>query len=474
MRILIAEDELLERKAMKKFIQDNFRDMEVVGEAVNGRKAIELAKEMEPDVIFMDIKMPGINGLEAIEKIHSMRPKTKFILVSAYDTFEYAKQAMQFGIKDYILKPGKKEEIITALFRLKKEVLNEAKMEEEKRQSEQLLKESFIRKLMKQPLVEDAFELKKQLYPQMKSGYFFVVTSVNLLEEKMIVEIIGKHVLDSFIVFKENDVVTVGVFVNGSVIKADQLLIARKLQIELGDDVFIGIGHIADSLENFPLSYREAYAANFQLKNEKKSNYGFPQKDVNHHQDIVSKIVQEIEKGKRDNAIAIFKENEPQLTMVDKENLYIDIQTMLVKKNLSITTGSISTLQSNDDWAIYMNVCCNKVNEYYESKQSMTIAKEYIMTHYGESISLEDIAELVNLSPNYFSNLFKEEFGETYIEFLTKIRMEQAKELIGKNTYSLKEISFMVGYKDPNYFSRVFKRYFHTSPKHFQDSIFEK
>ena len=138
MRILIAEDELLERKAMKKFIQDNFRDMEVVGEAVNGRRAIELAKEMQPDIIFMDIKMPGINGLEAIEKIHAMRPQTKFILVSAYDTFDYAKQAMQFGIKDYILKPGKKEEIITALYRLKKEVLNEAKIEEERRQSEQL------------------------------------------------------------------------------------------------------------------------------------------------------------------------------------------------------------------------------------------------------------------------------------------------------------------------------------------------
>lgn len=147
---------------------------------------------------------------------------------------------------------------------------------------------------------------------------------------------------------------------------------------------------------------------------------------------------------------------------------------MLAKKNISIAKGSISTLQSSEDWAIYMSVCCNKVNEYYQSKQSMTIAKEYIIANYGESISLEDIAELVNLSPNYFSNLFKEEFGETYIEFLTKIRMEQAKELIGENTYSLKEISYLVGYKDPNYFSRVFKRYYHTSPKHFQDSIFEK
>ncbi|WP_172370048.1 response regulator [Sporosarcina jiandibaonis] len=474
MRILIAEDELLERKAMKKFIQDNFRDMEVVGEAVNGRKAIELAKELRPDIIFMDIKMPGINGLEAIEKIHVMWPKTKFILVSAYDTFDYAKQAMQFGIKDYILKPGKKEEIISALYRLKKEILHEAKMEEEKRQSERLLNESFIRKLMKQPIPTDAFELQSQLYPQMKSGYFFVITFDNRREEKLIAEIIGKHVEDSFIVYKENNVFTVGVFVNDEVKKAGQLLVARKLQLELGDEVFIGIGHITDSLENFSTSYREAYAASFQLKTEKKCNYGFPQEDDQQHQNIVSRIVQEIEKGKREDAITIFKENELHFTMVDKENLYIAIQTMLTKKNISIAKVSISTLQSNEDWLIYINICCNKVIEYYQSKQSMTIAKEYIMAHYGEAISLEDIAELVSLSPNYFSNLFKEEFGETYIEFLTKIRMERAKELIGENIYSLKEISFMVGYKNPNYFSRVFKRYYHASPKHFQDSIFEK
>ncbi|WP_246880461.1 response regulator [Sporosarcina sp. 6E9] len=474
MRILIADDELLERKAMKKFIQDNFRDMEVVGEAVNGRKAIELAKETEPDVIFMDIKMPGINGLEAIEKIHAMRPRIKFVLVSAYDTFEYAKQAMQFGIKDYILKPGNKEEIISALFRLKKEVLNEAKIEDEKLQSIQLLNESFVRKLMKQPLEKDVFEMQRQLYPQMKSGYFFVLNSDHLLEEKLIAEIIRKHIGDSFILYKENDVVTIGVFINDYVTKADQLLVARKLQIGLGNNVFIGIGRITESLAYFPKSYREAYGASFQLKTEKKSNYGFLQKENSDYQNIVPRIVREIEKGKRDNAITIFRENELQLTIVDKENLYIAIQTMLGKKSISITKGSISTLQSNEDWVIYMNICCHKVNEHYQSKQSMTIAKEYIQTHFKASIALEDVAHLVNLSPNYFSNLFKEEFGETFIEFLTKIRMERAKELIEENTYSLKEISFMVGYKDPNYFSRVFKRYYQTSPKHFQDSIFEK
>jgi len=104
----------------------------------------------------------------------------------------------------------------------------------------------------------------------------------------------------------------------------------------------------------------------------------------------------------------------------------------------------------------------------------MTKAKGYIEAHYAKGMALEDVAAFVNLSPNYFSNLFKEEFGENFIEFLTKTRMEQAKELIEENSYSLKEISFMVGYKDPNYFSRVFKKYFHSSPRQFQDSIFEK
>src|SRR5699024_5967116 len=117
MRVLIAEDELIERKAMRKFIEDNFSDIVVVGEAANGRNASEQAPILEPDVLFMDINMPCIDGLEAIERIHANDPSIKFIMISAYDSFAYAKKAMRFGIKDYILKPGKKEEVAKALLR---------------------------------------------------------------------------------------------------------------------------------------------------------------------------------------------------------------------------------------------------------------------------------------------------------------------------------------------------------------------
>lgn len=476
MRILVAEDELLERKAMKKFIQENFRDMEVVGEAENGRRAIELAKEKQPNIIFMDIKMPGINGLEAVEQIHAVQPNIKFILVSAYDTFDYAKQAMQFGIKDYILKPGKKEEIVKALFRLQKEIVDEEKLEEEKRQSRQLLEERFIRRLIEQPLQEDVFELQNQLYPQMKYSYFLVFGGNGTANPNEIRRSLEKYLSNPFILYETNDIVVAIVIIDDIEGKATQLITVRKLSLELKNSLFIGIGHICDSLENLPTSYQGAYGAFFQLRTEGKSHYGFLNESDTHlsSEEYHTKIVEEVEKGNTSGAVENFKKYSHLLGKTEKENLYIAIQNLLMRRNISNLKSSITSLQTDEDWQMYLNLCCMKVNEIYQSMQSMTIAKKYIEEHFSKNITLEDVAILVQLSPNYFSNLFKEEFGETFIEFLTRTRMLQAKLLIEKNAYSLKEICFKVGYKDPNYFSRVFKKYYHTSPKHFQNSIFEK
>ncbi|WP_318615621.1 response regulator [Sporosarcina sp. YIM B06819] len=465
MRIVIADDEVLERQAMKKFIRENFEDMDVVGEAANGRMVIELAAKLQPDIIFMDIKMPGINGLEAIEHIHAAQPTIKFILVSAFDTFEYAKQAMRFGIKDYLLKPRKKEEISQALLRVKKEIMYEAKIEEEK---QQLLKEKFMRKLMKQMIVQETFDLQKQLFPHMAAGYFFVLSSDSVFD----VQHIKQQLHQPFMLYETNDSIAVLVLTTELVTKAEQLTVVRNVQMGLGGNVFIGIGQSADSLEKLALSYREAYTASFQLKMDHKSNYGFLQENQL-QKDIVAQITQEVEKGNSDEALMAFKENQHVLAMHDKENLYIRLQTIFAKRNIAIA-GSISSLQSNQDWYTYLNVCCMNMNDYCHTKQSMTKAKYYIEAHYAQGMTLEEVAAFVNLSPNYFSNLFKEEFGETFIEFSTKTRMEHAKELIEKNSHSLKEISFMVGYKDPNYFSRVFKKYFHSSPRQYKDSIFEK
>ncbi|WP_373895473.1 response regulator [Virgibacillus natechei] len=474
MRILIAEDELLERKALKKFIEENFRRMAVVGEAENGRKAIELAEAKNPDIIFMDIKMPGINGLEAIEEIHKNHPKTKFILVSAFDSFDYAKEAMRFGIKDYILKPGKREEIGKTLLRVAKEI--EVELENERRTRE-ILKERFITKLMQSvPLEEEMVELQKLLYPEMQSGCFLVMKSTADYDLETIRNAIKATISYTFIVFRTEEVTVMCLVAPAKIEKAEVLTEARKLHLELGEGVFIGIGFPSTTLEKISKSYFEAYEACLQLTSENKKKYGLFQTNqpLRNEEDAISQISHMVKKGSSDEAKMYFKKYQDALTNSEKEELYMSIKIILTTHDITIPKKSFTSLQAEQDWYSFLHLCCMKISEFYQSKQYAIQARKYILEHFTETITLESVAASVNLSPNYFSNLFKQEFGETFIDFVTKVRLQKAKALIEMNLYSLKEISFMVGYKDPNYFSRVFKKYYQESPKRFQQGIFEK
>ncbi|MEW9500294.1 response regulator [Jeotgalibacillus marinus] len=473
MRILIAEDELVERKAMKKFIEANFTDMVVVGEAVNGRRAIELAEKTNPDIIFMDIKMPGINGLEAIEKIYAANSEIKFILVSAYDSFDYAKESMRFGIKDYILKPGKKEEIVKALLRVVKEI---ELTRESKMKSTELLKELFITKAMQAPLPKDLFALQEALFPTMKSGCFFVMKSNTDYDLGDIKKALATNASYSYILFQNEEAVVMCITAPIMIEKADVLTLARKLHIVLGEDMYIGIGFPSFSLEKLSKSYHEAYEACLQLASENKSKYGFFQANekIGNEENVIAGIGYMVEKGHSDEAIIYFKKYYDRLTAGEKEDLYINLKNILSNHDITMHKSSFTALQTDQDWYSYLHLCCMKINEFYQSKQYIAQAKKYIHNHFNEAITLENVAASVNLSPNYFSNIFKQEFGETFIDFLTKVRLRKAKELIEGNLHSLKEICFMVGYKDPNYFSRVFKKFYHESPKQYQQGIFKK
>lgn len=111
-KVMIVDDEPLEIEALKVILQDLKEDVKVVGEAVNGREAIELNKKLEPDVIIMDIRMPGIDGLKASEVIKNENKDKIIIALTAYDDFELIRKALKLGINDYVLKPIRPEELI--------------------------------------------------------------------------------------------------------------------------------------------------------------------------------------------------------------------------------------------------------------------------------------------------------------------------------------------------------------------------
>ena len=126
-KLLIVDDEEIERKSMQVTLEHAFSNIEIK-EARNGRLAVEYAKTFEPDLVLMDIKMPGMDGLEAIKHIKKQPKQPKFIMVTAYDTFAYAKEAIRLGVKDYILKPSKINEIISIVGQVIEQIKQENAM----------------------------------------------------------------------------------------------------------------------------------------------------------------------------------------------------------------------------------------------------------------------------------------------------------------------------------------------------------
>lgn len=256
-KLFIVDDESIEREAMRQILSRGMKDVEIVGEAANGNEAIRLTDEWVPDIILMDIKMPGVDGVEAVKIIRKSHPDMKFIMVSAYDTFEYARQVMHEGVKEYLLKPSKREEIVATVQRVIEEVATQ-------RKEKQLLEEAGIR-----------------------------------------------------------------------------------------------------------------------------------------------------------------------------------------------LTRAVDETQKPSD-------------EVYGRLQE---ARRYIDEHYYEKIGLENVAGYVDLSPYYFSKLFKEQNRVSFIDYLTEIRIRSGKELLRQSHLNLKEICFRIGYHDPNYFSRVFKKVTGCSPKAYRRSL---
>nr|WP_316045923.1 response regulator [Planococcus glaciei] len=116
-KLLIVDDEPIERDGMQAILQKNYPDFEF-RQAKNGKLAVEIAEDWNPDWIFMDIMMPGMTGLEAIEQIQRSNEEVQFVMVTAFDMFDYARQAIKLGVKDYLLKPSKASEIVATVGKL--------------------------------------------------------------------------------------------------------------------------------------------------------------------------------------------------------------------------------------------------------------------------------------------------------------------------------------------------------------------
>lgn len=522
-RILIVDDESIERRGLRKIISDYFSSTIIVEEADNGRNAILKAEEFRPDVIFMDIKMPGIDGIEAVKEIKKSNQGIQIIMVTAFDTFEYARQVMRLGVKDYILKPSTKEEVIEPLV----EIFKKIELEKLKRTEEIILKDNYRRALsivqsrvitsmlIGSPATQSTVELELEWEQSFQKQSFVIVFEIRnqgfTQEDKEDKEVISFLMAELGYRFRkhfvgERNLERIPVLVQISEKEEIDEATVRKETLKCGEEIIkkvlrnfptyeisIGIGRLYNEVEQFVQSYHEALSALMSAKHPNTCHYFdehlFDESDLDYPfilekkvlEAIISGLVDEVFmkiRGYMETLISYCQMNK----MVFEEKLtefFVLLSRQVADSGIKIVIErnfpETETIEQLKEYAI------EEINRITKQIYSITYlsynkdlihsAKEYISKNYQKTLTLEEVAENVQLSPQYFSKIFKERCGSSFIDYLTEVRVEKAKELIRTKERSVKEVCYEVGYKDPNYFSRVFKKYTGVSPSDYQHSF---
>lgn len=523
-RILIADDEGIVLESLRSIITKNFDDCEVET-AKSGRAAIELSEVFHPDIVLMDIQMPGINGIEAMKEIRKFNSIAKFYILSAYDKFDYAQDAISLGVERYVMKPVTKGAVI--------ELVEEgrAKVDEMRRvRSDQLKVQEKLETII--PVVENGFVsgmllqddwqdagYYKQLLEMKEDHAYVMLITFGSEENGVMVSSVGdsvqaqhfypelRAVVKSFLrcvigqVMSDRVVVVVPMVASeldyeGRIRVIEQArAIVTRLHERLELTFRAGIGRTR-KLEELRASYREAFQALRDADGSvvhindvvSRGNY-----EGNFPADLEHRMFQMLTRGDtrqmNESANSFFDWMTVHFPQ-SRDNIRLKVlEYVLDAEKNAFRTGAVNygfELRENyltevmsmenyeqlREWFISkMDAACQSIHDRKKTQSGTVVekAKAYIRENFRREISLDDVSREVNVSPYYFSKLFKEESGENFIEYLTRLRIEEAKRALEQQDMSIKEVGIRVGYADPNYFSRIFKKQTGMTPREYRD-----
>ena len=511
-RILIAEDEFLVRIGLKTTMDWAAHGYTIVGEAANGKEALQLFGETHPDILITDVKMPVMGGLELVSEAKKRKRDLQVVILSNYNDFEYAREFMRLGASRYLLKSEISEQsLLRALESLDVPVQGEAELDGGLRARQERFLRNYFGASMEenQPLPAKASEARN-VFP---SNHYLAMRCDGDFEptEETDEETVIKNVESLFHSALENAVYCSGIM--GGRLRVSVVcpapegpggevgrfrrkcgMILRNAKNYFDVELHIGISEVREG-RNIARLFSQAeearigcFFANQPIRTfaELPPRVTAPAPKVSSRK-ILGYIDGADPDGMKKYIADTFSRLLPLRNFSDVRTVYIDFlsiaKSVCEEKNIDLADGLSGTKFSYDNLTAIP--CLKNVQDYVgdlysavfkavmggDDYYSHTIRQclEYIGKNYASNISLDNMAQAVNISKSYLSMIFKQETGINFITYLTRYRVERAKELLLRTNMKIYEIADKVGFSSPYYFSKVFKDWTNLSCKEYKD-----
>lgn len=522
-RILLVDDEILVRDAIRENIDWEGLDCELAGDCQNGQEAAEFVKKNQVDIVLTDICMPYMDGMELSHFLHDNYPDIVIVIFSGFGEFEYAKKAIQYNVSEYMLKPITAMEL-TGVIKKMKEKVDQCKAEKTKlenltkasenyRKNAQIIRSKAIEALVNCTRdVEESLEQLKGMGISLEaSNYRVAVFDMDLYSDMYQLDVKKRQesALMAFVLYNvSNEIVgregaglayqeggsRVCVLFQGSRtkefahrIKSVCREIQQKVKEVIGIEVSMGIGSWVRNPEQLLLSHDLAEKA-IQYRYLLGGNLLMDMEECRTDQSIslqdsLNKFINALKTGKKESMELTLARMEEEIkgALVDKSRACIYLQQII----RAVGSACMAVVTDIDAIVRDREMLLQKVMEQKTFQQAISLVKDYATRAFEEllnlnsssgqrqallaldyihnnymdpELSLNDICSYLNISTSYFSTIFKEVTGETFMEVLIRTRMEKAKELLLNTTMKNYEIAEKVGFSDPHYFGISFKK----------------
>jgi two-component system response regulator YesN len=517
--LLIADDEDIVRSAVRTIVARSQMDLGPIHEAASGEEAVSLARQKQPQIVLMDVKMPGLNGLEAARSIRAENPKTKVVMLTAYDEFDFSQEALRLGAVDYLLKPIRPGNLLEVLERIQNQIKIEEMQLMEQEQVTSRLREALP--LVEAGLVYDlvhgtvsakaaAERISAHLEREIASPVVFVI---DIDHFKSAVEGMDAEQFDQFchllndivrrVVPEPNraligqvrpGVIVVILSTEGGLDSPERLKTighTMRYAIEAGAPITatVGIGNSYPDLGMMPVSYSEAMRAQWyklhfgrnsvihindvqqfrgevqpypvELEQELVASVRLGQRQAS--KDLMDRMVDILLSSPVDPPEMILTRFMELAILISRAMISAGAPTNEILEQAHRQVSALNGLKTGPQLRAWASDCLDMMMAKMQGTKRGNILVEQAVNYLHSRISqpgveLRDAAVAIHVSPSHLAHLIKEKTGMSYVKYLRLIRMEKAKKLLATTDKTIAAIALEVGYDNPTYFHRIFRR----------------